>query len=99
MHRSALLALGVLATLTSGLGAQTAPHRPRLEGTWQAKTEDEIRNITVRSDSSAQFGDQVARWRVGADSLWITVGDGGWQGDGMQPPRGKPASSGGDRGQ
>ncbi len=96
MHRSALLALGVLATFSPGLGAQTAPHRPRLEGTWQAKTEDEIRNITVRSDSSAQFGDQVARWRVVADSLWITVGDGVWQVYGMQLAGDKLTISGGD---
>src|SRR3989442_5678330 len=95
MHRSALLALGVLATLAPGLGAQTAPHRPRLEGTWQAKTEDEIRNITVRSDSSAQFGDQLARWRVVADSLWITICERGWQVYRRQLSRGKRTLSGG----
>src|SRR2546428_13862952 len=67
--------------VASGLAAQTtdAPRRPRLEGKWQAKAEDEIRHIMVRSDSSAQFGDQVARWRVVGDSLRLTLGDGGWQ--------------------
>jgi hypothetical protein len=59
----------------AGLAAQA---RPRLDGDWQAKTGDGIRHIMVRPDSSAQFGDQVARWRVVGDSLWITVGDGVW---------------------
>src|SRR5437867_13324501 len=79
------LLLAALVAVTAPLAAQsTAPRHPRLEGTWQAKTEDEIRNITVRTDSSAQFGEQVARWRVVGDSLWITVGDGVWQVYGMK---------------
>src|SRR6266704_2715621 len=50
-------------TLAPALAAQaSSPSRhARLEGKWQAKAEDEIRNIMVRSDSSAQFGDKVAR--------------------------------------
>jgi hypothetical protein len=84
--------------LASGLAAQTggAPRRPRLEGKWQAKAEDEIRNIMVRSDSSAQFGDQVARWRVVGDSLWLTLGDGVWQVYGMKLEADKLTLSGGD---
>jgi hypothetical protein len=62
---------GVLVTAQQG--------RPRIDGTWQARSGDEIRHIVVRNDSSAQFGDQVARWRVVGDSLWITLGDGVWQ--------------------
>jgi hypothetical protein len=77
------------------LVAQTAS-RPPLEGKWQAKTEDEIRNIMVRSDSSAQFGDQVARWRVVGDSLWLTLGDGVWQVYGMRLDRERLTLSGGD---
>src|SRR2546427_4236681 len=44
--------------VASGLAAQTtdAPRRPRLEGKWQAKAEDEIRHIMVRSDSSLPDG-------------------------------------------
>ena len=72
------------------------PQRARLEGRWQAKTDDEIRNIMVRSDSSAQFGDQVARWRVVGDSLWLTLGDGVWQVYGMKLDREKLTLSGGD---
>jgi len=96
MHYWALLAFGMLATLAPSLGAQTSVRHARLEGTWQAKTEDEIRNITVRIDSSAQFGEQVARWRVVGDSLWITVGDGVWQVYGMKLDGEKLTISGGD---
>src|SRR3989442_4287330 len=85
--------LVLLLGIAPGLAAQTAHSgagpRARLEGKWQAKTEDEIRNIIVRSDSSAQFGDQVARWRVVGDSLWLTLGDGVWQVYGMKLDDGK----------
>ena len=61
----------------------------RLTGDWQAKTGDEIRHIMVRSDSSAQFGRDLARWRLVGDSLWITLGDGVWQVYGMKLARDK----------
>ena len=98
MRRSFALLIPLLGC-TAALAAQTSDppaSRPRLEGRWQAKTEDEIRNIMVRSDSSAQFGDQVARWRVVGDSLWLTLGDGVWQVYGMKLDREKLTLSGGD---
>ena len=70
----------IMATLT--LTAAQVPIR--LAGNWQAKSGDEIRHIMVRTDSSAQFGQDVARWRVVGDSLWITLGDGVWQVYGMK---------------
>ncbi len=87
-----VLLAGALAA-TSRLAAQS---RARVEGKWQAKTEDEIRHIMVRSDSSAQFGEQVARWRIVGDSLWITLGDGVWQVYGMRLEGDKLTLSGGD---
>src|SRR2546429_9016951 len=92
-----VLAITCSLAVASGLAAQTteAVHRPRLEGKWQAKAEDEIRHIMVRTDSSAQFGDQVARWRVVGDSLWLTLGDGVWQGYGMKLEAEKLTLSGG----
>jgi len=86
----------LLLGLGRSLAAQTAARRAHLEGKWQAKAEDEIRNIMVRSDSSAQFGDQMARWRVVGDSLWITLGDGVWQVYGMKLDGDKLTLSGGD---
>ena len=78
-------------------GAVAAAQAPaRLTGDWQARAGDEIRHIMVRSDSSAQFGDQVARWRVVGDSLWITLGDGVWQVYGMKLGGDKLTLSGGD---
>jgi hypothetical protein len=96
LSRILILLLGI----APGLAAQTAHAgagpRVRLEGKWQAKADDEIRNIIVRSDSSAQFGDQVARWRVVGDSLWLTLGDGVWQVYGMKLDGDRLTLSGGD---
>ena len=91
------VSIGLISALVfaPALAAQTAG-RPRIEGKWQAKTQDEIRNILVRSDSSAQFGDQVARWRTVGDSLWLTLGDGVWQVYGMKLESDKLTLSGGD---
>ena len=90
---AAYVACAWLCAAGFGLRAQSRPH---LEGNWEAKTEDEIRHIMVRSDSSAQFGDQVARWRVVGDSLWMTLGDGVWQVYGMKLRGDKLTLSGGD---
>src|SRR2546429_7467219 len=90
--------LVLLVGLGSRLAAPTAPslHPSHLEGKWQAQTEDEIRNIMVRADSSAQFGEQVARWRIVGDSLWLALGDGVWQVYGMKLEADKLTLSGGD---
>ena len=84
-------------SLAGGLVAQTTvrPGRVRLEGDWQAKTDDGIRHISVRADSSAQFGDQVARWRVVGDSLWLTLGDGVWMVYGLRGQTGQTDDLGG----
>jgi hypothetical protein len=96
------LAFGIIWVLLLGdrLAAQTSgvaghPHS-RLEGDWQAKTSDGIRHIMVRPDSSAQFGDQVARWRLERDSLWITLGDGVWMVYALTVGGDKLTISGGD---
>jgi hypothetical protein len=73
-----------------------AQGKARLAGNWQARAGDEIRHIMVRSDSSAQFGEQVARWRIVGDSLWITLGDGVWQVYGMKLAGDKLTIAGGD---
>jgi hypothetical protein len=97
MARCALWIICFLS-LAGGLAAQTTvrPGRVRLEGDWQAKTDDGIRHISVRPDSSAQFGDQVARWRVVGDSLWLTLGDGVWMVYAYAVKQDKLTISGGD---
>ena len=94
MTRCAFFALLCL-TAAAPAAAQTA-HRARLEGDWLARAGDELRHIMVRSDSSAQFGQDLARWRVVGDSLWITLGDGVWQVYGMKLNGDKLTISGGD---
>lgn len=98
---SVILVTLLVAGGRAGLHAQAtgsgrrAP--PRLEGKWQARgPDDAIHDIMVRSDSSAQFGDQVARWRVVGDSLWLTLGDGVWMVYGMKVETERLTLSGGD---
>lgn len=69
---------------------------PRLEGKWEARTDDGPRLIMVRPDSSAQFGEQVARWRLVGDSVWFTLGDGVWNVYGLKVKGNKMTISGGD---
>jgi hypothetical protein len=97
MLRTTLPLLGCLLVPTA-LPAQGSgtPRHSRLEGDWQAKTDDGIRHIMVRPDSSAQFGDQVARWRLVGDSLWLTLGDGVWMVYGVAVVNDKLTISGGD---
>ena len=85
-----------LGAVLIGASVLAAQGRVRLEGMWQARSGDEIRHIVVRPDSSAQFGADVARWRVVGDSLWITLGDGVWQVYGMRLAADKLTISGGD---
>jgi len=94
--RSVALAL-VLGLSAAPLGGQGGGHASaRLEGKWEAKTDDGPRLIVVRADSSAQFGEQVARWRIVGDSVWFTVGDGVWNVYGMRVAGDKLTISGGD---
>lgn len=90
------LAVAVLCSLLLGSGLAGQSRRSRFEGNWQARTDEAIHHIMVRSDSSAQFGDQVARWRVVADSLWLTLGDGVWMVYGMKLEGDRLTLSGGD---
>ena len=93
VSRCALLA--ACAAVAPALSAQ-ARGSARLEGKWEAHTDDGPRLIMVRSDSSAQFGDQVARWRLVGDSVWFTMGDGVWNVYGLRVAGDKLTISGGD---
>lgn len=86
----------MIRMLMAGAALLALQAPPRFTGNWQARAGDEIRNIMVRGDSSAQFGADVARWRVVGDSLWITLGDGVWQVYGMKLAADKMTISGGD---
>lgn len=88
--------LAAMSLLAPALAAQSRGPRARLEGKWEAKTDDGPRLIMVRADSSAQFGDQVARWRLVGDSVWFTLGDGVWNVYGLRIAGDKLTISGGD---
>jgi len=88
--------LALVAAGGRGLVAQAHTARPRVEGKWEAHTDDGPRLIMVRADSSAQFGDQVARWRLVADSVWFTLGDGVWNVYGLRVSGDRLTISGGD---
>jgi hypothetical protein len=90
-----------LLTLTTPITLFTlttlfAQSRPSFLGKWQARTDQAIHLIEVRADSSAQFGQEVARWRVVGDSLWLTIGDGVWMVYGMKLDGNRLTLSGGD---
>ena len=89
------LSVCLLVALPVALAAQGRP-APRLEGKWEAHTDDGPRLIMVRGDSSAQFGEQVARWRVVGDSVWFTMGDGVWNVYGLKMQGDRLTISGGD---
>ena len=94
MNRIVLGIVGALA-LPVIAGAQVAK-RVHLEGEWEAKASDGLHYVMVRADSSAQFGEQVARWRLVGDSIWFTLGDGAWQVYGLKVAGDKLTLSGGD---
>jgi hypothetical protein len=48
---------------------------PRITGTWRAQTPEGPREVVVRPDSSASYGEETVRWRLAADSLYLAFGD------------------------
>jgi hypothetical protein len=97
-RRSFLRRCTIVAAWCAAVPALSAQGRSaaRLEGKWEAHTDDGPRLIMVRRDSSAQFGDQVARWRLVGDSVWFTLGDGVWNVYGLKIAGDKLTISGGD---
>ncbi|OGU04188.1 MAG: hypothetical protein A2W29_00400 [Gemmatimonadetes bacterium RBG_16_66_8] len=62
-------------------GAVLAPRalaqsrQPRIVGTWRAETLDGPREVVIRPDSSASYGEETVRWRLMADSVFLAFGD------------------------
>jgi hypothetical protein len=50
-----------------------------LSGTWEAESADGPVTVIVRPDSSASFGDEIVRWRIVADTVFLAIG-GEWLG-------------------
>jgi hypothetical protein len=68
-----------LVTLVTALSMTprliSAQSRPRITGTWRAQTPEGPREVVVRPDSSASYGEETVRWRLLADSLYLAFGD------------------------
>src|SRR5574341_104516 len=47
----------------------------RITGTWRAQTAEGPREVVVRPDSSASYGEETVRWRLVGDSLYLAFGD------------------------
>ena len=68
---------------------------PDLSGTWQAQTPDGPQTVIVRPDSSASFGDEIVRWRMVPDTVYLALG-GEWTGYHYALHGSKLVLSGGD---
>lgn len=77
------------------LPAVLSAQEVRLEGTWQAQTPDGPRDIVIRADSSASYGDETVRWRLEPDSILIAFGD-EWMVYGLDYRDNRVVMSGGD---
>jgi hypothetical protein len=65
---AALFALGAAPA-----AAQSRP--PRIAGTWRAETPEGPREVVIRPDSSASYGEETVRWRLVADTIYLAFGD------------------------
>lgn len=97
MRKKTLFSLFLLSGLAAGLPAAVAAQYPLpdLSGTWRVETPDGPREVIIRPDSSASFGEETVRWRLAADSLHIALGD-EWMVYGYQLHGSKITLSGGD---
>jgi len=65
----------LLVLLFAASPAAAQSRRISLAGTWKAETPDGPREVTIRPDSSASYGDETVRWRLVSDSIYIAFGD------------------------
>jgi hypothetical protein len=63
----------VITLVSASFSAQSG--LPDITGTWRAETPDGPRDVIVRPDSSASFGEETVRWRLADDSIHIAFGD------------------------
>jgi hypothetical protein len=79
--RRSLFAVRLLAGTTL-LIAPLAAQAPELTGTWRVAAGAEVgegpREVVIRADSSASWGQETVRWRRVGDKIWIAIG-GEWE--------------------
>ncbi|MDH3289956.1 MAG: hypothetical protein OEO20_01850 [Gemmatimonadota bacterium] len=93
-----LVAAAILALATPYPVAAQGPSAsklPDLSGTWQADSPDGPITVIVRPDSSASFGDEIVRWRIASDTVYLAIG-GEWLAYNFSLRNGTLTLSGGD---
>lgn len=73
--RARLLVTLVTAALALPAAVLGQGRAPRIAGTWRAETAEGPRDVVIRPDSSASFGDETIRWRLVGDSIYLAFGD------------------------
>ncbi len=66
--------LPMLLLATVAVTAQAQQRLPDIAGTWEADSPDGPVSIIVRTDSSASFGDEIVRWRLAPDTVYLALG-------------------------
>lgn len=74
MMQRTLFAAVALAAGVSPVVAQSSRADNPFFGTWQAKTKEGPRQVIIRPDSSASYGDETVRWRLAKDVIWLALG-------------------------
>lgn len=69
----ARIAVTIAFLLAASTGA-AAQQLPDISGTWEADSPDGPVSIIVRTDSSASFGDEIVRWRLAPDTVYLALG-------------------------
>jgi hypothetical protein len=84
-----------LVCFAGPLMAQSTVPSQDISGTWEVDTPDGRQQVIVRPDSSASFNEEMVRWRIYENLLYIAFGD-EWVGYNFELRRGKLTLSGGD---
>lgn len=90
-----LLVTIVTASVASPAIVLAQARAPRIAGTWRAETAEGPRDVVIRPDSSASFGEETIRWRLAADSIYLAFGD-EWMGYTLRLRGNELTVSGGD---
>ncbi len=77
MHRFITMTCAALLLSPAALDGQTSQNGnlPDITGTWQVDTPDGPQEIVVRPDSAAVFNQEIVRWRLMGDTLFIAFGE------------------------
>ena len=88
-----MLTIVLLSAVPAVILAQSAS--PAIAGTWEAETPDGPQTIVVHPDSTASFGEEIVRWRIVSDTIYIEIGD-EWLGYNFEIEGDRLTLSGGD---